>query len=204
MLLKRLWQEGNIVHFACHGKFDLEKPFESELFLAEERFTLREIFEELKLPKTDMVTLSACETGINKIEPGGEYIGLSAGFLYAGANTVISSLWTVDDLSTSLLMEKFYDNVLNQKMGKAKALKHAQQYVRDISNKEVKLLINELTEDIKRQASLQQERSVRESLEERKNRFLIEKGKYNSKPDDDKPFAHPYYWGAFVCNGKWD
>ncbi len=136
-------KDGNILHFACHGKFNLEEPFESELFLAyKEKLTLREILEELKLPKAELVILSACETGISQIEPGGEYIGLSAGFLHAGANSVISSLWAVDDFSTSLLMQKFYDNVLNKKMGKAKALQSAQQYVRDISKKEVEQLIS--------------------------------------------------------------
>jgi len=197
-------KEGNILHFACHGKFDLENPFESELSLAEEKLTLREIFAKLRLPKTDFATLSACETGINKIEPGGEYIGLSAGFLYAGANSVISSLWAVDDLSTSLLMEKFYDNMLNKKMGKAKALKQAQQYVRDISNKEFKLLIKKLVEDIERQRSSQRDSDGRDYLEKRGDRLFDEQIKYEEKPDDDKPFEHPYYWGAFVCNGKWD
>lgn len=112
-------------------------------------------------------------------------------------------------------MQKFYDNILGKRklfkffktsknMGKAAALRDAQQYVRDISKKEVESLLKELAEDTERQISLQQERSIRESLEKRRNRLLYESGKYADKPDDYKPFAHPYYWGAFVCNGNWD
>jgi CHAT domain-containing protein len=72
-----------------------------------------------------------------ELERGDEYIGLPSGFLYAGAPTVISSLWAVDDLATSLLMNHWYENILQKKMGKAAALREAQLWVRDLTNTEV-------------------------------------------------------------------
>ncbi len=68
-----------------------------------------------------------------KLEEGDEYIGLSSGFLYAGAATVISSLWAVDDLSTSLLMNRLYENMIPKKMGNAAALRDAQLWVRNLT-----------------------------------------------------------------------
>ncbi len=73
----------------------------------------------------EFVVLSACVTCNVKSEPGNEYFGLASGFFHAGASSVVSSLWVVDDLSTSLLMRVFYDNLVNKGMGKATAREHA-------------------------------------------------------------------------------
>ena len=73
--------------------------------------TLDKIFA-LKLEKCRLVTLSACETGlIDFNNTSDEYIGLPSGFLLAGSPSVVSSLWKVNDLSTSFLMIKFYENL---------------------------------------------------------------------------------------------
>jgi CHAT domain-containing protein len=73
--------------------------------------TLDEIFS-LDLEQCRLVTLSACETGLIDFKnTSDEYIGLPSGFLLAGSSSVVSSLWNVDDLSTSLLMIKFYQNL---------------------------------------------------------------------------------------------
>ena len=76
----------------------------------------------LRLP--DLVTLSACETGLGKIANGDDVVGLTRGFLYAGAATVVASLWKVDDQATSDLMRAFYTNL--SRTGKLDALRQAQ------------------------------------------------------------------------------
>jgi len=131
------------VHFACHGKFSLREPLHSALLLKlpprdwptdqppPESLTLEMILTRLKLPHTRLVVMSACETGL--VDPGDladEYVSLPAGFLHAGAPTVISSLWKVDDKSTALLMERFYHEHLENHLGPSQALCAAQQWLR--------------------------------------------------------------------------
>jgi CHAT domain-containing protein len=62
--------------------------------------------------QAQLVTLSACETGLSKVAPGDELLGLLRGFLMAGAPTVLSTLWTVDDAHTATLMGQFYRHLL--------------------------------------------------------------------------------------------
>jgi CHAT domain-containing protein len=89
----------------------------------DEVLTARKIFV-LKL-NTELVTLSACETGINEGNPGDELIGLTRAFLYAGTPSVIVSLWSVNAISTQELMIEFYKNLKNGE-DKATALQQAQ------------------------------------------------------------------------------
>jgi len=72
----------------------------------------------------DLVTLSACETGLGKVASGDDVVGLTRGFLYAGSRSVVASLWKVDDLATSYLMTEFYESL--KKSGKREALRKAQ------------------------------------------------------------------------------
>ena len=72
----------------------------------------------------DLVVLSACETGLGKLEKGEGMIGLTRGFLYAGARSLVVSLWKVNDTSTSVLMERFYRH-LQEGKPKAEALRLA-------------------------------------------------------------------------------
>jgi len=74
---------------------------------------------------TDLVVLSACETGLGKVLNGDDLVGLTRGFLYAGSSNVVASLWHVDDLATSELMKRFYTN-LKKGLPKREALRQAQ------------------------------------------------------------------------------
>ena len=99
----------DILHLACHGQFRPENPLFSSLHLADGFITVRDICSQ-KL-NAELVTLSACETGLNKIFAGDEILGLARGFLAAGANSLVLSLWTVNDEATTGLMKNFYTNL---------------------------------------------------------------------------------------------
>jgi CHAT domain-containing protein len=101
------------IHFAVHGLYDEEQPARSGIALsvnADSRedgiLQVREIMR-LRL-RAEMVTLSACQTGLGKLLDGEGVIGISRAFLYAGADSVLTSLWNVNDASTAELMRLVY------------------------------------------------------------------------------------------------
>ncbi len=116
----------DLIHLACHGVFDADQPMRSGILLApspgghlnEAILTAEQVYS-LRL-RARLVTLSACQSGLSVSAPGEELFGLSRAFMYAGAATVLVSLWPVDDLSTGLLMKSFYKRLLG-KEGEAPA-----------------------------------------------------------------------------------
>jgi CHAT domain-containing protein len=118
-----------IIHFACHALLNEKFPFRSGLILSfdedskEDGFLqVREIYS-LKL-NTDLVVLSACQTGKGKLEIGEGILGFPRTFFYAGAKSVLFSLWKINDKSTALFMNYFY-YYLSQESEKAQALRLA-------------------------------------------------------------------------------
>ena len=126
-----------ILHFATHGLLDPKRPEHSGILLSmvddqgkkQEGFiTLQDVYS-LRAP-VDLVVLSACRTGLGK-EIGGEgLVGLTRGFMYAGATTVVASLWKVDDEATSELMKRFYAEMLQNRKTPDEALRIAQNNIR--------------------------------------------------------------------------
>jgi CHAT domain-containing protein len=84
----------------------------------------------LDLARADLVVLSACQTQLGAQSAGDDVVGLNRAFIYAGAPTVVASLWTVDDEATGSFMTAFYKH-LRQGQGKAAALRQAQLETRE-------------------------------------------------------------------------
>ena len=123
-----LWQYGArspIVHIAAHGLFRLDAPNFSHIKLADRQLSTIEVFN-LDLSCCSLVTLSACETGRAVVGGVDEVIGLGRGFLYAGAASLLPTLWKVDDASSAELMEMFYQALLGE-FSKTAALAGAQR-----------------------------------------------------------------------------
>jgi len=113
----------SVIHLATHGHARLDAPLFSNLRLADGLLTALDCFE-LELD-CDLVTLSACESGQSMIAPGDETIGLARALLYAGAHSVLHTLWRVDDRTTAELMDGFYTR-LRAGQARAQALRAAQ------------------------------------------------------------------------------
>jgi CHAT domain-containing protein len=209
------------LHFACHGFFNFEKPQLSALILAgssiqpappeadpnryllqrdgsaldlSQCLTLLDLFQ-LDLRQARLVALSACETGLSEINsPSDEFVALSSGFLYAGCNSVIGTLWIVDDLSTGLLMAEFYRLLKQQEQTQpftdvALALKQAQQWLRQLTCAEAVATLQRLVPSLDADGQETAKRSIRRSLSE-------------GYAADDRPYHHPFYWAAFCAVGQ--
>jgi CHAT domain-containing protein len=174
----------NCAHFSCHGEFNFESPLNSALLLADgERLTLGEIFD-LDLSQCRLVTLSACETGLTNYKIlSDEYVGIPSAFLYAGSPSVVSSLWTVQDISTAFLMIKFYQNIpLSETV--AIALNQAQIWLRNLTGKELRKWISE--------NKISLDATLNMSLRRRLHKIS----------DNEQPFKLPFHWAAFCAIGQ--
>jgi len=129
-----------ILHIASHGILNSARPELSGLVLSlvdeagrprEGVLRLYDVFN-LKLA-ADLVVLSACQTGLGRQMKSEGLVGLSRGFMYAGAPRVVATLWQVDDVATGELMRRFYQGMLVQKLPAAAALRAAQEEMRTSS-----------------------------------------------------------------------
>ncbi len=125
-----------IVHFATHGLLNSKRPELSGIVLSlfDEKgrgqqgfLELNEIYN-LNLP-VDLVVLSACQTALGKDVRGEGLVGLTRGFMYAGAARVVASLWKVDDAATAQLMGEFYREMLGKGLKPSAALRAAQLHM---------------------------------------------------------------------------
>ncbi|BDI21046.1 hypothetical protein ANSO36C_68480 (plasmid) [Nostoc cf. commune SO-36] len=123
----------NIIHIAAHGEYNSANPLFSTIYLASDDqndglLQVQEIYD-LDLTATNLVVLSACNTSVGRLSKGDEVVGLTRAFLYAGAPSVISTLWSVDDTVTGEFMQRFYTH-LHLGIEKAEALQKAQNDIR--------------------------------------------------------------------------
>jgi CHAT domain-containing protein/tetratricopeptide (TPR) repeat protein len=128
-----------ILHLAAHAQIDTQVPQLSSVVLSrydrdgnplDGRLALHQIYD-LELP-IDLVVLSACETALGREIRGEGLVGLTRGFMYAGAPRVVVSLWSVRDRATAELMQRFYHALLEQGLPPAAALRQAQNELRQV------------------------------------------------------------------------
>lgn len=122
-----------LIHFAMHGQVNEDDPAKSGLLLflngqsGEEHYFLR-LTDVFNLPvlSADLVVLSSCQTGLGSEVQGEGLVGLTKGFMYAGAERVLVSLWNVNDEATAALMTRFYNELIDHHNSPAEALRKAQ------------------------------------------------------------------------------
>jgi CHAT domain-containing protein len=197
-------ENAHCAHFSCHGSFNADDPLKSFLILSggiiedlggSERYvewragktadidkclTLAEIFG-LRFKQCRLVVLSACETALIDTQNRSDYIGLPTGFLYAGAMGTLASLWAVNDLSTALMMVKFYE-VLKPGVSIGQALHDTQRWFKSATT-------SDLLEWVEGSESFEASQ---------KKQILKEFGGYDP---GEKPYGKVYHWGAFCAIG---
>ncbi|NJN12289.1 MAG: CHAT domain-containing protein [Richelia sp. RM2_1_2] len=137
----------------------------------------------LDLWNNELTVLSACDTARGDIKIGEGVFGLRRAFAVAGTKNLVMSLWKVPAKATPLLMENFFDN-LQLNMQPTQALQQAQQYIRNIT-------VKELRQSVLGIAVLKELSGATE---------LAEQTKLDCH-ENDKPLNHPFYWGAWICQG---
>jgi CHAT domain-containing protein len=115
------------VHIATHGWFRQDNPMFSSISLGDRPLSLFDLYQ-LSLP-AELVTLSGCGTGLNVVVGGDELLGLKRGLLYAGAQSILLTLWDVHDRSTAEFMKLFYSR-LSSHPDKARAVQQAMGEIR--------------------------------------------------------------------------
>ena len=203
------------IHLATHGVIDEDVPRRSAVILTQTglpdpleqalrqkpifdgRLSVREIQHGWGL-KAELVTLSACETALGRDAGGEGFVGFTQALLMSGARSVCLSLWKVDDVATALLMQRFYANLLGRRPGlsgpmpKAEALREAKAWLRGLRRAEVLALTAELSRGVARgkgaKARLPDDLAA-----------AVPAGE-----DNDRPYASPHFWAAFVLAGDPD
>jgi CHAT domain-containing protein len=160
----------------------------SHLRLADHPLDVADVVQSLTL-NAELVSLSACETGRSQILRGDELIGLTRAFLYAGTPSVLVSHWAVDELSTRLLMEQFYQALSRPATTKAEALSRAQHYIRTLG-------FEALREAARAGAPAAEVDSHLQSLA-----HSAGYGALRELHGDEQLLRHPYYWAPFFLVG---
>ncbi|MBN1584735.1 MAG: CHAT domain-containing protein, partial [Anaerolineae bacterium] len=179
-----------MLHFSCHGTFDPEQPLRSALHLApDEYLTALDVMAHLRL-SCDLVTLSVCESGLSRVRRGDELVGMIRAFMYAGARALVSSLWRVDERSTRILMERFYQ-AIQAGTNPACALKQAQLYLKDLTRKEAIDILKPYPPD-----------QIVTSWGSAPSTDMVDDSEYVERLpgawEDEKIFADPFYWAPFI------
>ncbi|MDB9313848.1 CHAT domain-containing protein, partial [Spirulina sp. CS-785/01] len=187
--LKKDFTQTHHLYFSCHAAFNPDSPFDSGLRLADDILTLETIIASLNLSQCSLVTLSACETGQVALDDTDEYISLSSGFILAGSPSVLVSQWSVNQISTALLLIKTYE-LLQQHPGKlAIALKAAQTWLR------------ETTVTGFHQWS-QTSPLLTDHWRKQLQTFFQQMGDNEQEGWNNQPYQSPYHWAAFCIVGQ--
>jgi CHAT domain-containing protein/tetratricopeptide (TPR) repeat protein len=190
-----LQENRGIFHFTGHGDYNARQPEHSAIGLTDtDRLTAKEI-SALNLQQYELVCLSACETALTGRQTiNTEYVGLTSAFLQAGVSQVLSTLWTVQEVSNAYLMIRFYQ-FLQNKMNPAEALKRSQSWLRAVTGLELADWLIEISQlkslDLLIKQELEQQAY---GLREEANASTIDL--------HHPPYADPYHWAAFTLTGR--
>lgn len=116
----------DVIHFQGHAVFNADSPLNSYLKFADGRLNVDDIFSKLNLD-AEIVSLLACESGVNRINTGDELLGLIPALIYAGSRSVLSTLWRVNEDSSAEIAKLFYSRLYDsgKRENKAEALRSA-------------------------------------------------------------------------------
>jgi CHAT domain-containing protein/tetratricopeptide (TPR) repeat protein len=177
-----------VYHFSTHGWAGWSEPLQGGVLLADgAALTLGDILD-LRLRGARLAVLSACETGIPGTKTPDEVVSIPTGLMQAGVAGVVASLWAVNELSTAMLMERFYRLWREEGLAPVAALHEAQRWLRDTTNQEK-------AEYFKRDALALAGFRMPEMVAVELFTYLM------VRDPDARQFEHPFWWAAFCYTG---
>jgi CHAT domain-containing protein len=177
----------SVQHFECHARADVLQPLESGLLLADDQsLSLRDLLAS-ETPGTRISVLSACETAVVGAKLPDEVLSLPTGLLQAGTAGVVASMWRVTDRSTALLMFRFYELWLKEKLAPREAIRHAMRWLRDSSNGDLVAYLERFTGGAMALSLVTPATSLWTELA--------------FEPPETRDYEHPRYWAAFAYTG---
>ncbi|MGB3510224.1 MAG: tetratricopeptide repeat protein [Microcoleaceae cyanobacterium] len=187
---RELTKQVQFLHSSHHASADLNNPLDSKLKLFDGEVTLGDVFT-WRLPKLTDVFLSCCETNLTVSKLDDDILTIAAGFLSAGAQSVVSTLWAVDDFATALFCLFYYEYRQNPNYTRPQALHAAQVQLRSLTG-----------EQLNGRYRQQLEKHLRDiETEENKKRVGEMKLSLAWLCEQEYPFISPYYWAGFVSGG---
>jgi len=178
--------DADALHFACHGYFNLGSPLSSGVRLAGGELTLGDVYNGIVVSKGALVSVAACESSVFDSVYPDEFVGFPSAFLHAGACAAVGGMWRVDDVSTALIMRKYYSSILQGGKNPAEALSLAQKWIRGSTAAELNLV--SVFED-------QYVKSNREDADAYRSM------RYFQDQLESKPFQDPFFWAGFALYG---
>ena len=228
---RNLAQNVNVIHSSHHAVSRLDNPLESRLFLGDGSITLGELMTPgWRLPQLSDVFMSCCETNLGGTEITDNLLSLGTGFLCAGARSVVSTLWAVDDFATSLFSIFYYQYRL-ECLSRPEALRRAQVRLRTISGTELEVMyksqIDAIIENLERKKKEVYAENKALKLQMKSDKMGTDEFKKLEKKLNDKkkeeiqirdiiqrykslmktlytrpnPFENLIYWSGFICQG---
>jgi CHAT domain-containing protein/tetratricopeptide (TPR) repeat protein len=186
-------QDGSHLHLACHARSGVWGESLPAVMLAGGPVEVTQLTELAELPSR-LVTVSACQSAVVDItHMPEEGLSVATALLAAGAACVIASLWPVRDDTTALLMTRLYTEMLERGLRPPEALRHAQLWLRDLTDTELDAFLVD-------HPSLAAEFARRAAIGDRAGRRAAA-GQHRSGGLVEKPFAGPDYWAPFIAIG---
>lgn len=185
-----------VLHLVGHGRFDDASPYRSGIAIGPLTepaafWSNADIFSDVEAPAGRLAVLSGCETGQTRPNPVSEEVSLPAAFIAAGFSAVIGSRWAVDDLSTTLLLSDFHRRWNGGGISVAGALAASRRWLRDLDRETTTRMLAGLAH------------AAAQALPSRAAdcRRLCEDALELLAQEGERPFADPFYWGAFFVAG---
>ncbi len=215
---QQLLTQVNNIHSSHHASFNLSNPLESHLKLADGVVSLGDLLAN-RYPHLNEVFLSCCETNLGTTNFTDDLLTLATAFLCSGARSIISTLWSVDDIATCIFSVLYY-RLRRDGIDRSAAIQQAQYQLRNLNRQQITHFLtalenynNALAAKVNSLETAQEEQESErlQSIDYTQTREDLQQTLTGTKSlqkrlrslcrIDEYPFADPYYWAGFICQG---